>query len=440
MKPLVAVAIASLFLLEPPRFTAVQPDLLGTGGNLVNAWADYDGDGDVDLFVGFNGVANRLYRNDAGTLVDAAAATGVADARATRAGAWGDYDGDGDPDLLVGFAPGPQSVLKLYRNDAGKFTDVTAAVGVARDSGAVRQLSFVDTDGDGDVDLFVAFRDRPNVMFRNDAGKFADVAADIGLADRRKSVGAVWFDFDEDGDFDLYLANMDGDANALYRNDAGKFTDVAAERGIAWGGRLPNDSTNVTVRPCAADVNGDGHIDIVTANYGRRGLFLNRGGGKFEDASAAWGLDIESHDDACALADFDNDGRLDMYVNGTVTGGVSYRDYLYRNTGTKTVAKFGSAEVVRDADGAPMFLDRQNIPAIVDLDCDGRLDFFIGRIEGHVARYEAIAPGADRFGLIEDHYEGIEIIGRGGTPPPVGTQVRGTQYAGTRSGLRAILP
>ena len=75
-----------------------------------------------------------------------------------------------------------------------------------------------------------------------------------GLADKRKSVGAVWFDYDEDGDLDLYLANMDGDANALYRNDAGHFTDVAAERGVAWGGRLPNDSTNGTVRPCAADV------------------------------------------------------------------------------------------------------------------------------------------------------------------------------------------
>jgi hypothetical protein len=183
--------------------------------------------------------------------------------------------------------------------------------------------------------LFVAFRDRPNAMFRNDRGRFTDVAADVGLADRRKSVGAVWFDADEDGDLDLYLANMDGHANALYRNDAGKFTDVAAERGVAWGGRPPNDSTRGTVRPCAADVNGDGHIDILTANYGRNGLFLNRGGGKFEDASAAWGVDVDSHDDACALADFDNDGRLDLYVNGTVTGGVSYRDYLYRNTGTR---------------------------------------------------------------------------------------------------------
>jgi len=327
--------VAVLITLERPRFTAVQPELLAAGANLVNAWADYDGDGDVDLFVGFNGTPNRLYRNDAGTLVEAAAAAGVADARATRAGAWGDYDADGDADLLVGFAPGPQSVLKLYRNDAGKFTDVTADAGLARDSGAVRQLSWIDADGDGDTDLFVAFRDRANALFRNTGGKFADVASEVGLADRRRSVGAVWFDYDEDGDLDVYVANMDGDANALYRNDAGRFTDVAAERGLAWGGRAPNDSTNGTVRPCAADVNGDGHVDLITANYGKNGLFLNRGAGKFEDVSAAWGADIDSRYDTCALADFDNDGRLDMYVNGTVTGGVSYRDYLLRNTGTR---------------------------------------------------------------------------------------------------------
>jgi hypothetical protein len=335
VKRVLLLAIVPLLLSEPPRFTPVQPELLGAGGNLVNAWADYDGDGDLDLFVGFNGTANRLYRNDAGTLVEVAASVGVADARATRAGAWGDYDRDGDADLLVGFAPGPQSVLRLYRNNGGMFTDVTSDAGVARDSGAVRQMSWVDLDGDGDLDLFVAFRDRPNAAFRNDGGKFTDIAADVGLADRRRSVGAVWFDVDEDGDLDLYVANMDGDANALYRNNAGKFTDVAAEWGVAWAGRTPNDSTNGTVRPCAADVNGDGHLDLVTANYGRNGLFLNHGGGKFEDASATWGIDIDARYDACALADFDNDGRLDLYVNGTVTGGVSYRDYLFRNTGLR---------------------------------------------------------------------------------------------------------
>ena len=333
--PIVAASVAVLVLLAPPRFEPVQPELLSAGGTFVNAWADYDRDGDLDLFVGFNGAPNRLYRNDAGTLVDVASTVGLAEARATRAAAWGDYDSDGDPDLLVGFAPGPTSVLRLYRNDRGNFRDGTVDLGLARDSGAVRQLSWVDADGDGDVDLFVAFRDRANALFRFEGGRFLDAARTLGLMDRRRTVGAVWFDFDEDGDLDLYTGNMDGDANALFRNDGSSFTDVAAERGVAWGGRTPNDSTNGTVRPCAADVNRDGRIDIVTANYGQNGVLLNRGGGRFEDASATWGIDIDARYDACALDDFDNDGWLDLYVNGTVTGGVSYRDHLFRNTGTR---------------------------------------------------------------------------------------------------------
>ena len=166
-------------------------------------------------------------------------------------------------------------------------------------------------------------------------GKFTDVAAEVGLADTRKTVGAVWFDYDEDGDLDLYAAHMDGDANGLYRNDKGRFTDVAEAAGVAWGGRAPRDAANGTVRPCVADVDGDGRFDLFTANYGPNGLFLNRGGGKFEDVSAAWGIAIDARYDTCAFGDVDNDGRVDLYVNGTVTGGTSYRDYLFRNTGTR---------------------------------------------------------------------------------------------------------
>jgi hypothetical protein len=277
LRVLLALVVASSAV---PRFEPVQPELLSTGGSFVNAWADYDGDGDLDLFVGFGGAtANRLYRNDNGALVDAASAAGVADARGTLSAAWADFDGDGDADLLVGFAPGPTSVIKLYRNDGGRFTDVARDVGVARDSGRVRQVSWVDYDGDDDLDLFVAFRDRANAMFRNDAGKFTDVAAEIGLADMRRTVGAVWFDYDEDGDLDLYTGNMDGDANGLMRNDGGRFTDVAVAAGLAWGGREPGNAMNGTVRPCVADVDGDGHLDLFAANYGRNGLFLNRGAG-----------------------------------------------------------------------------------------------------------------------------------------------------------------
>ncbi len=329
-----AVVTLSAALFQQPAFEPYHKDLVAAA-TLVNAAADYDHDGDIDLFVGFNGAANHFFLNEGGHLRNVAVAAGIGDARPTRAAAWGDYDGDGDPDLLVGFAPGVGPVLTLYRNDLGRFIDVTIPTGVGIETGAVRQASWVDFDGDGDLDLFVGFRDRADVLFRNESGKFSDVAPSVGLADPRKTVGAVWFDYDEDGDLDLYAAHMDGDANGLYRNDAGRFTDVAEAAGLAWGGRTPKDAANGTVRPCVADVDGDGHFDLFMANYGPNGLFLNRGGGKFEDVSAAWGVAIEGRYDTCAFADFDNDGRLDLYVNGTVTGGTSYRDYLFRNTGGK---------------------------------------------------------------------------------------------------------
>src|SRR5262245_49131730 len=332
MRYLLLLLLASFIA---PQFEPVQPELFSAGNTLTNAWADFDNDGDLDLFVGFNGAPNRLYRNDAGKFQDVAATAQVADARATRAAAWGDYDADGDADLLVGFAPGSASVLKLYRNDAGKFTDVTASAGVSTDSGAVRQPSFIDFDNDNDLDLFVAFRDRANVMFRNEKNTFKNVAAEVGLADTRKSVGAVWFDYDRDGDFDLYVANQDGDANGLFRNTLGKFEDVAEKAGAAWGGRTPRLATNGTVRPCVADVNGDGRLDLILANYGRNGLLINTGTGTFVDASERWGIAIDARWDTCAADDYDNDGRVDLYVNGTVTGGVSYPDYLFRNTGTR---------------------------------------------------------------------------------------------------------
>ena len=139
----------------------MQPDVLGAGSNFTNAFADYDNDGDLDMFVGFDGKPNRLYRNDKGTFTDVASAAGVADSRPTRAAAWADFDADGDPDLLLGFTPlKDASVLKLYRNNAGKFTDATGEAGLSVATGAVRQPAWIDYDADGDLDLFIGFRDR----------------------------------------------------------------------------------------------------------------------------------------------------------------------------------------------------------------------------------------------------------------------------------------
>jgi len=167
ISPVVAVGVVAALVQIGP-FEPVQPALLSAGGALVNAWADGDGDGDLDLLIGFNGAPNRFYRNDEGTLVETAAAAGLADARATRASAWGDYDRDDDPDLLVGFAPGDAPILRLYRNDDGRFTDVTTAAGI----------DFVHSFGDA---------------------QFSTLVEAVGS-------GTAWLDYDQDGRLDLYLA------------------------------------------------------------------------------------------------------------------------------------------------------------------------------------------------------------------------------------------
>ena len=396
-----------------PAFEPIQPEVLGAGANLTNAFADYDNDGDPDMFVGFDGKPNRLYRNDNGTFVDVAAAAGVADARPTRAAAWGDADGDGDPDLLLGFTPlKDASVLKLYRNESGTFVDATSAAGLTVAAGAVRQPVFIDFDGDNDLDLFIAFRDRGNALYRNDAGNFTDVAGSIGLADKRRTVGAVWFDFDEDGDLDVAVANMDGDANGLYRNDGGTFTDVAAAAGVEWGGRAPKSAGNGTVRMCAADVDGDGRFDLFAANYGPLGFFSNRGKGVFEDRSEAWAIAIDSRYDSCAFADFDHDGRLDLYVNGTITGGASWQDSLFRNTGSAFADVTPPSIRALQADHGVQW---------VDVDGDNDLDLALtgSRADGtHVVMRNLLPPGDAARGVQ------VRVVDDQNRPVRAGTEVR----------------
>ena len=371
---LAVVVLAATFDESPPPFELVQPELFAAPGGQTNAWADYDGDGDLDQFVGFRGRANRLYRQDHGAFAEVAAAAGVADTIETRAAAWGDFDGDGDADLYIGFAGGAPN--KLYRNDQGRFSDVAQALGVDV-TGITRQASFVDYDNDGDLDLFVAFRQRPNHLFRNDGGRFVDVTASSGIGDPRKTVGAVWFDVDQDGDLDLFVANQDGDLNGLFINDRGRFADLAAAWGVDGGRRAAGFGG---VGPSVADADGDGLFDLFVANYGPSVLYRNDRRHRFADTTRDVGLNFEGHAVTSSWGDYDNDGRPDLYVSGFLATEPHYPDHLFHHSAAGTHFTDVLPDLIKTHDAS-------HGVQWVDFDQDGALDLALANNDAQGGHY-----------------------------------------------------
>jgi len=352
---------------EPVRFASFQSELFASGGALTDAWADFDGDGDPDRFVGFNGTPSRLYRNDlVDGFVDVAVDVGLETERSVRTSAWGDFDADGDPDLLLGFA-GDAPVTALYRNDGPNgFSEVAAQFGLLLEAGTTRQAAWIDYDEDGDLDLFLAMRDRANHLFENRGAEgFADVAEAVGIDDARRTVGAVWFD-DGGGRLDVLVANMNGDANGYYRQTAEGFTNADESEEVRRGGRALGDDAQGSVRPCVVDFDSDGDFDLFFANYGPNGLLEAGADGSFRNVAAELGVANESRYDTCAWGDFDHDGTIDLYVNGTVGGGVHYRDWLMRREGGDTFLDVTPTELLE--------LNSSHGATWVDFDLDGDLD------------------------------------------------------------------
>jgi hypothetical protein len=311
-------------------------------------FADYDDDGDQDLYV-VNDGPNRLYANDGdGRFIDVGAAAGVAEPGPGSSASWGDYDGDGNLDLfVVNWARCGRSSDYTYYDDAlfhnegdGTFTERTALLeDTGSTTGAGFQGAWFDYDRDGDVDLYLANdyggpRPEANYLWRNDGGRFTNVSVASGTALHMNAMGIAVGDYDRDLDLDMALSNIE--ATALLRNRGdGTFRDVAARAGVARPNQRVREKS-ITWGLAFADLNLDGWEDLYVvggslAQENRpepqpNALFANAGAGGFADLSAPGGAADDGVGRGLSLADYDRDGRMDLYVVNQ--GG---RPLLYRN-------------------------------------------------------------------------------------------------------------
>jgi len=433
-------------------------DSLGTGG----AWLDYDGDGDPDLYLVQGatqdtpeGPPDRLYRNAGDPdgdgvpmFEDVTAAAGLGDRNWGVGAAVADYDNDGDADLYVT----NWGANRLYRNNGdGTFTDVAGDAGV-RGSRWSASAAWTDTDRDGDLDLYVVnyvefgferypargelpanaepcvwrgveifcgprnLQPAPDRFYRNDGDPdgdgvplFVEATALAGLVPVEPTYGIAVraFDADGDGDDDLYVAN-DSVQNLLFVNDGdGSFVEESILAGLAYSER---GTEQAGMGIGVGDYDRNGFVDLAVTNFSHDNDTLYRNDGEllFTDVSFPSGLGTASYFTlgwGIEFLDLDLDGWQDLYVchghvypqiDGRETG-ATFRaaNGLYRNLGDGTLGAFpgggGPGMAIEEA-------SRALLP--VDLEGDGDLDLLVTNInappnllrnDGEVANWLAVA-------------------------------------------------
>jgi hypothetical protein len=330
------------------------------------AWADFDGDGDFDVYLQNQGSTSRLLRNDGTVFSDVTASMAVSHASSGWSAAWGDFDRDGKPDLYTGNF----QANNLFKNNfPSAFADVAVSSGAA-DNSFAQGVSWIDHDKDGDLDLYVTMELDPFRFFQNMGnGTFTDITAATGLGDPQShGYGLSWADFDEDGDVDAFVSTCgSGTINRLFRSNlAGMgsllYSEIAAAAGVNY---QPN-----TYGADFADFDEDGDFDLFVA--GAMGepnhLYRNDGVLPMLDvalAAGVYGPPTNGH--GGDVGDVDNDGWQDIYVHD-----FSGANRLYRNLGSMTFALVPNAGGANDATATGYDC------AFVDFDDDGDLDIHAG--------------------------------------------------------------